>query len=201
AQAEGFEIIEHKQGLEPEIKKQLNALQVKRVGFEKDHTTYGQYETYKKTFDVELLPVSGLVESLRTIKSPEELAVMKQAAKIADDAFTHIQSYIKPGVKEIEIANELEFFMRRNGATSSSFDTIVASGYRSAMPHGVASEKEIQSGELVTLDYGALYNGYCSDITRTVAVGEVSDDLRKIYDIVLEANIRGVNEIKAGMTG
>ncbi|MCM3738759.1 Xaa-Pro peptidase family protein [Oceanobacillus luteolus] len=201
AQAEGFEIIEHKQGLESEIKKQLNALQVKRVGFEKDHTTYGQYETYKKTFDVELLPVSGLVESLRTIKSPEELAVMKQAAKIADDAFTHIQSYIKPGVKEIEIANELEFFMRRNGATSSSFDTIVASGYRSAMPHGVASEKEIQSGELVTLDYGALYNGYCSDITRTVAVGEVSDDLRKIYDIVLEANIRGVNEIKAGMTG
>ncbi len=91
--------------------------------------------------------------------------------------------------------------MRRNGATSSSFDTIVASGYRSAMPHGVASEKEIQSGELVTLDYGALYNGYCSDITRTVAVGEVSDELRKIYDIVLEANIRGVNEIKAGMTG
>lgn len=201
AQAKGFEIIEHKQGLESEIKKQLNALQVKRVGFEKDHTTYGQYETYKKAFDVELLPVSGLVESLRTIKSPEELAVMKQAAKIADDAFTHIQSYIKPGVKEIEIANELEFFMRRNGATSSSFDTIVASGYRSAMPHGVASEKEIQFGELVTLDYGALYNGYCSDITRTVAVGEVSDELRKIYDIVLEANIRGVNEIKAGMTG
>lgn len=201
AQAEGFQVIEHKQGLDAEVKKQLNEMNVNRVGFEKDYTTYGQFETYKKMLDVELVPVSGLVEALRMIKAPEELAIMKRAAEIADDAFVHIQSYIKPGVKEIEVANELEFFMRGKGATSSSFDTIVASGHRSAMPHGVASEKVIQAGGLVTLDYGALYKGYCSDITRTVAVGEVSDELRKIYDIVLEANMRGVREIKPGMTG
>lgn len=201
AQAEGYKVIEHKQGLLTEIKNQLQEMNVKRLGFEKDHTTYGQFETYKDTFETVLIPVSGMVEEIRIIKTQEELEIMKHAAKIADDAYHHIQSFIKPGVKEIEISNELEFFMRREGAVSSSFDTIVASGYRSAMPHGVASEKEIQSGELVTLDYGALYNGYCSDITRTVAVGEVTDELRKIYDIVLEANLRGVKETKAGMTG
>lgn len=201
AQADGFKIVEHKEGIIVEIQKQLQENNVKKLGFEKDHTTYGQYEAYRAAFDAEVVPVSGLVEEIRIIKTSEELEIMKKAAKIADDAFLHIQSFIKPGVKEIEVSNELEFFMRKQGAVSSSFDTIVASGYRSAMPHGVASEKEIQSGELVTLDYGALYNGYCSDITRTVAVGEVSDELRKIYDIVLEANLRGVKEIKPGMTG
>lgn len=201
AQAKGFKVIVHKQSMEAEIQKQLKENNIKRLGFEKDLTTYGQYESYKKTFEAEIIPVSGLVEELRIIKTNEELEIMKKAAMIADDAFIHIQSFIKPGVKEIEISDELEFFMRKQGAVSSSFDTIVASGYRSAMPHGVASQKEIQSGELVTLDYGALYNGYCSDITRTVAVGEVSDELRKIYETVLEANQRGVKEIKPGMTG
>lgn len=200
-EAKGFKVIEHKQGMGLEIKNQLKEMNVKRLGFEKDHTTYGQFEAYKETFEAELVPVSGLVEEIRIIKTVEELGIMKKAAKIADDAYIHIQGFIKPGVKEIDVSNELEFFMRKQGADSSSFDTIVASGYRSAMPHGVASEKEIQSGELVTLDYGALYHGYCSDITRTVAVGEISDELRNIFDIVLEANLRGVKEIKPGMTG
>ena len=200
-EAKEFKVIEHKQGMELEIKNQLKEMNVKQLGFEKDHTTYGQFEAYKETFEVELVPVSGLVEEIRIIKTAEELEIMKKAAKIADDAYIHIQKFIKPGVKEIDVSNELEFFMRKQGADSSSFDTIVASGYRSAMPHGVASEKVIQSGELVTLDYGALYNGYCSDITRTLAVGDVSDELRNIFDIVLEANLRGVKEIKPGMTG
>lgn len=200
-QAKSFSVIEHKQSIDAEIANQLKALGIKRLGFERDYVTYSQYENYKKNFGVELIPVSGIIEEIRLIKTNEELDIMKKAAKIADDAFEHIQSFIKPGVKEIDISNELEFFMRRQGATSSSFDTIVASGIRSAFPHGVASEKEIQSGELVTLDYGALYQGYCSDITRTVAVGEISSELREIYDIVLEANLLGVNGIKPGLTG
>lgn len=200
-QAKHFNIIEHKQLIEGEISDQLKQMQIKRLGFEKNYVTFTKYENYQKSFDVELIPVSGLVEELRLIKTNEELNTMKKAAKIADDAFVHIQKFIKPGVKEIDISNELEFYMRKLGATSSSFDTIVASGYRSALPHGVASSKEIQSGELVTLDYGALYEGYCSDITRTVAVGEISSELREIYDIVLEANLRGVNGIKPGITG
>src|SRR5699024_6671113 len=98
--------------------------------------------------------------------------ILKEAVKIADQAFQPILTFIKPGVKEIDVTNELEFTKRQAGATSSSLDIIVASGYRSALPHGVASDKEIATGELVTMDFGALYKGYCSDITRTVAVGE-----------------------------
>lgn len=201
AQAEGFEIIEHRQPIELEIRDQLKRLNAGRLGFEENYVTYGKYKQYEDTFDSEMVPVKDMIEKIRLIKTEEELSILKQAAKITDDAFWHIQDYIKPGVTEMEISNELEFFMRRQGATSSSFDTIVASGVRSAMPHGVASEKKIQSGELVTLDYGALYHGYCSDTTRTVAVGEISDELKNIYDIVLEANKRGIEGIKPGMTG
>src|SRR5699024_8374421 len=141
-----------------------------------------------------------LVETLRLIKSDEEIEIMQAAAKIADDAFNHILNYIKPGRTELDVSNELEFFMRQAGATASSFDTIVASGYRSALPHGVASNKTIEAGELVTLDFGALYEGYCSDITRTVAVGHVNDQLKEIYDIVLQAQLKGVKGVKAGIT-
>ncbi|TFJ93699.1 M24 family metallopeptidase [Lentibacillus salicampi] len=200
-QATDFTVVEHKEFIHKEMNEQLKQMNAKRVGFEKDHVTFSTYERYEETFDAELVPVSGLVEELRLVKSDDELAILKQAAKIADDAFRHIQGYIKPGVKEIDISNELEFFMRRQGATSSSFDTIVASGYRAALPHGVASDKEIQSGELVTMDYGALLNGYCSDTTRTVAVGEINDELKTIYNTVLEAQLRGVDGIKPGMTG
>jgi Xaa-Pro aminopeptidase len=200
-QAKGFTVVEHKKLIENEVKEQLNRLKVERLGFEKNHITYATYDCYNELFDAELVPTSEIVEKIRLIKTPDELKILKKAAEIADAAFEHIQGYIKPGVKEIEVSNELEFFMRRQGATASSFDTIVASGFRSAMPHGVASTKEIQAGELVTLDYGALYNGYVSDITRTVAVGDISAELRKIYDTVLEAQLRGVNGIKPGMTG
>ncbi|ASK63223.1 Xaa-Pro dipeptidase [Virgibacillus phasianinus] len=200
-QAVGFTIVEHKKGIVEEINKQLNELNVSRVGFEKDDLTYATYEIYNKTIDKELVPVSGIIEKLRLIKTSDEISILKDAAKIADDAYEHIQGFIKPGVKEIDVSNELEFFMRKQGATSSSFDIIVASGYRSALPHGVASDKKIESGELVTLDYGALYKGYCSDTTRTIAVGEINDELRNIYDTVLTAQLKGVEGIKPGITG
>lgn len=200
-QAKDFTIIQHTQAIEVEIAEQLKQLHAKRVGFEENNITYAEFSRYKNLFNCELVPTSDLIEQLRVIKTDKELMILKEAAQIADAAFEHIQSYIKPGVKEIEIANELEFFMRRKGATSSSFDIIVASGERSALPHGVASEKEIQPGELVTMDYGALYNGYCSDITRTVAVGKISDELKNIYNVVLEAQKRGVDGINPGMTG
>lgn len=200
-QATEFKVVEHKNGVVEEINTQLKELQVSRVGFEKDDMTYSTYEVYNNSLDTELVPVSGLVEQLRLIKTNEEVSIIKAAAKIADDAFEHIQGYVKPGVKEIDISNELEFFMRSQGATSSSFDTIVASGYRSALPHGVASDKKIESGELVTMDYGALYQGYCSDTTRTVAVGDISDELKTIYDTVLTAQLKGVEGIRSGITG
>ncbi|MFP7477757.1 M24 family metallopeptidase [Terribacillus saccharophilus] len=200
-QAPDFEIIEHKQSIIQEAAAQLLKEGAQQAGFEHEDVTFALYQQFQNAVHADLIPASGLIEELRLIKSDEELAIMKTAAEIADAAYTHILTFVKPGMKEIEVSNELEFFMRKQGATQSSFDTIVASGYRSALPHGVASDKEIQKGELVTLDYGALYNGYCSDITRTFAVGEISDKLREIYDIVLEANLRGVAGVKPGITG
>nr|WP_246421514.1 Xaa-Pro peptidase family protein [Texcoconibacillus texcoconensis] len=200
-QAVGFEIVEHSGPIVDEVANQIEQLGLKKVGFEKDHLTYAQYETYREKVNTNLVPVSGLVEKLRMVKDEQEIQTLQEAVDIADETFNHIQSFIRPGVKEIDVANEIEFFMRKQGAVSSSFDIIVASGYRSALPHGVASEKTIQHGELVTLDFGAYYKGYCSDITRTVAVGEPSEELKAIYNTVYEAQKLAMNQIKAGLTG
>lgn len=200
-QIEEFEIIQHKGPMIEEIAKQVERLGIKNLGFEQQHVTFAEFASYKKSIKAQLVPVSDIVEKLRLIKTDSEIKILKEAAKIADAAFEHILTFIRPGVTELDVSNELEFFMRKQGAVSSSFDIIVASGYRSALPHGVATQKTIEKGELVTLDFGAYYKGYCSDITRTVAVGDVSDQLKTIYDVVLQAQLRGMNGIKAGMTG
>lgn len=199
-QASSFTIIQHEKQLLLEVTKQINQLNIKKLGFEAEHMSYDEYEQLKNDVNAMLHPTRGLIEKLRQIKSEKEIETIRVAAKIADEAFEHVLQYIKPGVSELDIATELEYIIRKKGATSSSFDTIVASGVRSSLPHGVASEKKIAEGELVTLDFGALYKGYCSDITRTVAVGNIRDELRKIYDIVLEAQKRGVLGIKPGIT-
>lgn len=201
-QAIDFEIVQHKNSLVEEIATQLKDLGIKRLGFEKNHVSFAQYEDFKSKFTgTELVPVSGMLENIRLIKDEQEIKILKEAAQIADAAFDHIITYIKPGLTELDVSNELEFFMRKQGAVSSSFDIIVASGIRSALPHGVASDKIIKTGELVTLDFGAYYKGYCSDITRTVAVGKPSSELEKIYNTVLEAQLRGMKGIKPGLTG
>ncbi|AZB43544.1 aminopeptidase P family protein [Bacillus sp. FJAT-42376] len=201
-QAQGYEIIQHTGSIIEEAAAQAKKMGIAKLGFEQDHMTFSSYEQYKKAMSgISLVPVSGAVEKLRLIKSPAEIKILKEAAQIADAAYSHILHFVRPGLKELDVSNELEFFMRKNGAASSSFDIIVASGYRSALPHGAASEKEIESGDFVTLDFGAYYKGYCSDITRTFAVGEPSDKLKEIYSVVLEAQMRGMNGIKAGITG
>ncbi|PLR68092.1 M24 family metallopeptidase [Bacillus sp. UMB0893] len=201
-QVEGFEIVQHKGPILEEVAVQAEKMNIKRLGFEQDDLSFASYSAYKAALkEIEFIPVSGAVEKLRLIKSAAEIKILKEAAEIADAAFKHILTVIRPGIREIEAANELEFFMRKQGAVSSSFDIIVASGHRSALPHGVASEKEIEKGDFVTMDFGAYYKGYCSDITRTIAVGDPSDELKKIYSIVLEAQLRGMKGIKAGMTG
>jgi Xaa-Pro aminopeptidase len=200
-QAVGYEIVQHTGPITEEVAKRAKELGITKLGFEQDTLTYSEYRMYGDKTEAELVPVSGLVEKLRLIKTDAEIKILKEAAQIADAAFTHILSFIRPGVSELAVSNELEFFMRKHGAASSSFDIIVASGHRSALPHGVASEKLIETGEFVTLDFGAYYKGYCSDITRTITVGEPSQDLKDIYDVVLEAQLRGLDGIRAGVTG
>lgn len=178
------------------------AQSAKRIGFEEDYTTYVDYLKLKDAVpNAELVQQVKMLTGLRAIKEPEELEKIRQAVKIADEAFTHILNFVEIGQKEEEISLELEFAMRRAGASGGSFDFIVASGWRSAMPHGVASSKTVQQGELLTLDFGAIYQGYCSDITRTIAFGEVDEKQREIYDIVLKANKAGIAAVKPGLKG
>ncbi|MFE8702511.1 M24 family metallopeptidase [Cytobacillus sp. FJAT-54145] len=200
-QCEGFEIVKHTGAIPEEVAVQVQKLGIKKLGFEQDHLTFSAFKAYEKVVGAELVPVSGLVEKLRLIKTEPEIKILKEAADIADAAFKHILDFIRPGLTELEVSNELEFFMRKAGATSSSFDIIVASGVRSALPHGVASDKVIEKGDFVTLDFGAYHKGFVSDITRTLAVGEPDAKLKEIYNIVLEAQLRGMEGIKPGMTG
>lgn len=201
-QAVGYEIVEH--GPKPivTVRELLEKLKVNRLGFEQDDVTYGTYRSFAEELgSIELTPTSSLVERLRMFKEPAEIAVMQEAADLADRTFSHILSYLKPGVTEREIALEMEVFIRKNGATSSSFETIVASGERSALPHGVASDRKLGNNEFVKLDFGALYNGYCSDITRTVGLGQLTEKHKEIYAIVLEAQLNVLDKLKPGMTG
>src|SRR5699024_5619331 len=132
------------------------------------------------------------------VKTDNEVKKINTAANIYDKGFEHILNFIRPGITEMELNYELENHMRKNGATSSSSASIIASGIRSALQHGVASNKKVEKGDMLTLDFGAYYEGYCSDMTRTIAVGEPNDDLKQIYSIVYDALEIGINSIKAG---
>ena len=200
-QINGYRIVQHSKTIMEEVAEQVKQMKIHTLGFEKDDLSYALFEMYEKAVDSTLKPVGGLVEKLRLIKTPDELETLKKAAEIADHTFDHICTVIQPGMTELEVSNELEFFMRKQGATSSSFSIIVASGLRSALPHGVATDKVIETGDFVTLDFGALYNGYISDITRTLAIGEPSAKLREIYEVTLAAQELALKEIKPGMTG
>lgn len=201
-QAQGFQIIEHGADMNATVSELLRQWGVDVLLFEERDVTFSSYTSLDKTLSpIKLLPSEGIVEKLRLIKDDSELAIMQEAADLADRAFDHILGFIKPGVSEKSIALELEIFMRSQGATSSSFDTIVASGERSALPHGVASDRILERDEFVKLDYGAYYKGYCSDITRTIVVGKPSDKHREIYEIVREAQQYALDHLVPGMTG
>ncbi|BBB92903.1 MAG TPA: Xaa-Pro peptidase family protein [Methylomusa anaerophila] len=171
-----------------------------RIGFESDFVTWEVHSKLREVFpNDELIPLK--LDLLRMEKDPEELGLIQQAVAIADKAFSHILEYIRPGVSERDIASELEHHMRGLGSEKPAFDTIVASGYRGALPHGQASDKHIKTGDFVTMDFGAVYQGYHSDITRTVVVGKANDKQRQIYKTVLTAQIAGIKAVIAGKTG
>lgn len=147
----------------------------------------------------ELVFGQSIISAPRQCKSEEEIKKIEKAEELGDRAFEHILPMIKPGVTEKSVALELEFFMRNNGASALSFETICASGKRGAMPHGVAADKKIEKGDFVTLDFGCVLGGYCSDMTRTVSVGKPNKQLEEIYNIVLEAQKAAIDSIKSGV--
>jgi Xaa-Pro aminopeptidase len=201
-QAVHFEVIEHSPRPMETVKSILNSLHIQKLGFEQRDVTYGTYLSYGADLaGIELVPTEGIVEKLRIIKDDQEIGIMQEAADLADRTFSHILTKLQPGLSEREIDLEMEFFMRREGAVSSSFDTIVASGERSALPHGVASDRKLRPNEYVKLDFGAYFKDYCSDITRTVVLGKPTTKHKEIYDIVLEAQLTVLDKLKPGMTG
>ena len=172
------------------------------VGFENTLISYIDYlnltEKYK---NITFVGIDNYFLNVRNIKDSIEAEYIRKACEISCKSLTEVISLIKPGAYEVDIANELEYKMKRNGANDIAFDTIVASGYRSALPHGVASTKKIEMGDAVTIDFGCKYNNYCSDMTRTFFVGEPSSEMKRIYEIVYEAQLAALDAYKPGMTG
>lgn len=169
-------------------------------GFEDCSISYALYIEMASQIK-NLKPVGTMTDSIRQIKDEDEIKLIKKATHITDMAFTHICSYIAPGITEKQIAAEIDCFMKKNGAEGSSFSTIAASGTRASLPHAIPTDEKVKKGDFIVLDYGCVIDGYRSDMTRTVAVGEVSKEKQEIYSAVLTAQLMALQNLKAGVTG
>ena len=203
AEAKGFEVIDiTDKGYAVGLAELAKEDQVTAIGFEETELNYAHYKSYvEKLENIAFVAMKDELSNLRMVKTKEELENIKMAEHIGDIAFSKILDEIKPGVTELEIAAKLEYIMKTNGAEGLSFEPIVASGINSSMPHAVPSRKAIEYGDFLTLDFGCIYNGYCSDMTRTVVVGKANEKQREIYNTVLKAQIAVLDQIKAGMIG
>ncbi|KKM11742.1 hypothetical protein SY88_06895 [Clostridiales bacterium PH28_bin88] len=202
AQAPDFQVVRHGSQVFATLQELVAGERVSRLSFEKNHLSYHQYTVLTDTLaGVQLVPIQGLVERLRQIKDEVEIQQLREAVRLSDEAFRHVLPLIRPGVREVEIAAELEYFMRKSGAEKPAFDTVVASGPRGALPHGVASERRLAAGDLVVMDFGAVYRGYHSDVTRTVVVGDPTGEQRRVYELVLKAQLEAIAAVRPGLTG
>ena len=183
------------------IAKELKRTRAKALAFEEAHLTHGVFRQLRKIVKgVRLKPVSGLVEGLRLCKDPGEIRMLKRGARVNGDALGEAADSIRPGRAESDVALDLETAMRRRGASGASFDTIVASGPRSALPHGIASSRKLKKGDLITIDFGAVMSGYHADTTRVFSLGRPSPRGEKIYEIVLEAQMTALEAVKPGVS-
>ncbi len=174
------------------------------IAFENKRIPYADFQSYFSLFGLDeeqWRPLDDTLERLRSRKEPDELVRIRQACRIACQAYEKLLPRLRPGLSEQEAAAELEYLMRKEGAEKTSFDTIVASGLRGAMPHGTATAKRLEKGQGITLDFGAVFQGYCSDMTRTVFLGQPSPELRRIYQVVLDAQEKAISGYRPGMTG
>lgn len=181
---------------------EITRLGLRRVGFESHDVTVELLEQWRQALpEVEWVSANRIVEGLRRIKEPGELAIIEEAVRLADDAMAHIYEWLRPGVTERQVAWELEVYMRTHGADALSFTTIVGSGPNGARPHAATSERVLQWGDPVVIDMGAVYGGYCSDLTRSFCMGPASDEYRAVWELVRQAQEAAENAIVAGMVG
>jgi Xaa-Pro aminopeptidase len=199
-QVHGFEI-KISQSKDEELKKIIESESIKITGFEATHLTYGAFDSYSNTFPgIKFIPLTDAVEKLTMKKQEEELGKIQKAVDITDKAFSKMLEFIKPGMKELDVSAEITYTHKKLGAHKDSFEPIVASGWRAALPHGIASNKIIENGDILTLDFGCVYDGFCSDMTRTISVGTPSDKIKKIYQIVLDSQLKAIDAARSGIS-
>lgn len=174
---------------------------ITELGYEENYLTVAEFLDYEKNLNAPLKPRNAEIAAFRAVKEEWELELMRTAQNIADKAFTEILTKIKAGMTEKELAAELIYCLLKNGGEGLSFDPIVVSGPNTSLPHGVPGERKLQEGDFITMDFGVLYKGYCSDMTRTVALGYVTEEMEKVYNTVAQAQLAGIAATKAGVIG
>lgn len=200
----GFQIVNwQKIGIDivDTVKEICKSDDIKKLGFERAATSYDLYDKLEKSMPrINLIPTNNVIEDLRYIKDEEEVEILKEASKITDKSFGDILNFIKPGMTENEVAAKLEYIIKTNGGSGVGFETILISGKKTSMPHGKPNNKIIEKGDFVTMDFGALYRGYTSDMTRTIVIGTPNEKQIEIYNLVKKAQQAALDTIKAGVT-
>ena len=174
---------------------------IKKLGFEENDMTYGDYLRYNEALHAVLVPMQAKIDAFRATKEPWEIELMRKAQAITDQTFSELCKIIQAGMTEKELEAELLYRLYKHGAEGPSFDPIVVSGPNTSLPHGVPGERKLDFGDFITMDFGCIYGGYCSDMTRTVALGFVSEEMDKVYKTVLKAQLAGIAATKAGVAG
>lgn len=196
----GLKVIEFKRSYYEELAKIINNSKSKSIVYESNTISLKAFKNIKKHCkDAQMVELGDLLMRERNRKEAEEIVLMKKANQIAEKAFLELLNHIKPGKTEKELAAYFDYLMAKEGSDGVSFDTILLAGERTSMPHGVPSENTVKDGEFVLFDFGATYQGYHSDMTRTVAVGSASDEMKEMYDLVLKAQLAGIKALNAGV--
>ena len=198
-----FEVLQmdHENPYDARINTAIADFGITTLGYEEEYLTVAELQFYEKTLHAKLVPYNAAIHQFRGAKEEWELELMKIAQDITDLAFSEVLGRIKVGMTEKQLQAELIYCMLKNGADGPAFSPIVVSGPKTSLPHGVPGDRVIQEGDFITMDFGALYQGYCADMTRTVAVGYATDEMKKVYDTVLQAQLAGIAAAKAGVLG
>lgn len=198
-EAEDFKIIQAVPYVSA-LKELLKENGINKIYYEEEFLTVKSFEEIKnalgESFNFE--PASSIAEDLRIIKSDDELECIKKAEAISSEAYEYVLGKIREGMSELELAAELEYYMKKSGAYKTSFDTIVLFGNKTSMPHGISDDTKLKCGDFITMDFGCIYNGYCSDMTRTVVFGKASEKQKEIYNVVLEAQLKALEFLEVG---
>ena len=196
-----FEVIDFGRDLFGELNRAIADFGITTLGFEEAYLTVAELESFTSKLNAKFRPVQERINAFRASKEPWELERMIKAQEITDRAFTEVCGRVREGMTEKELAAELIYCLYKNGGEGLSFDPIVVSGPNTSMPHGVPGDRKLQKGDFITMDFGVIYQGYCSDMTRTVALGYATEEMKQVYQTVLDAQLAGIAVSKAGVSG